>query len=88
MDYWVILTLVAAAWLLYQGINGLMIQYKLPSSSSVGTIVYVTNYGNTAIGGLLVFHALAQMWSAYRTPVPAPTLANTILGAARRAMKW
>ncbi len=88
MDYWVILTLVAAAWLLYQGINGLINLYNLPSSASASTEVKVTTYGNTVVGGLLVFHALAQMWSAYRTPVPAPTLANTILGAARRAMRW
>lgn len=83
MDYWVILTLVAAAWLLYQGITS----FSRMGWSSV-TEVNVVNTGNTVVGGLLVFHALAQMWSAYRTPVPAPTLANTILGAARRAMKW
>lgn len=83
MDYWVILTLIAAAWLLYQGIDG----FSTMGWSSI-TKVNVINTGNTTVGGLLVFHALAQMWSSYRTPVPAPTLANTILGAARRAIHW
>jgi hypothetical protein len=87
MDYWVILTLVAAAWLLYQGIIGLNSLYKMPSGSSVATAIQVQFYGNTVVGGLLVFHAIAQMWSAYRTPVPAPTLANTILGAARKMFR-
>lgn len=83
MDYWAILTLVAAAWLLYQGISNF---YRMGWSSS--TEINLMNTGNTAVGGLLVFHFLAQMWSAYRNPVPAPTMANTILGAARRMMRW
>ena len=87
MDYWVILTLIAAAWLLYQGINGLINLYNLSPTSSASTEVKVTYYGNTVVGGLLVFHSIAQMWSAYRTPVPAPTLANTILGAARKMFR-
>jgi hypothetical protein len=84
MDYWAFLTLVAAAWLLYQGINAFMTMGWTGSTN-----VNLVNTGNTAVGGLLVFHFLAQMWSAYRAPpVPAPTLANTILGAARRVMRW
>jgi hypothetical protein len=88
MDYWAILTLVAASWLLYQGISGLYSMYSLPSSASVSPYVQAINYGNTAVGGLLVFHFIAQMWSAFRAPpVPAPTLANTILGAARKMFR-
>jgi hypothetical protein len=83
MDYWAFLTLVAAAWLLYQGISN----FTRMGWSSV-TEANVINTGNTAVGGLLVLHFLSQLWSAYRAPpMPAPTLANTILGAARRMLR-
>jgi hypothetical protein len=83
MDYWAFLTLIAAAWLLYQGISN----FSRMGWSSV-TEANVMNTGNTVVGGLLVFHFLAQLWTAYRAPpMPAPSLANTILGAARRFIR-